>query len=104
MTTSTPPPGEPSRPSEETARAPEAGRGAGTHPPTGWTDVRFRWVNLLILIPLVTILPFLFNQLNPTLGGMPFFYWFQLAIIPVGVLCTLAVHLLTRHSGEEGRR
>jgi hypothetical protein len=98
MTTSTPPPGEPSRP-EETS---PAVRGATGHPPTGWTDLRFRWVNLLVLIPLVTILPFLFNQVNPTLGGMPFFYWFQLLIIPVGVVCTLAVHRLTRQSDEEG--
>jgi hypothetical protein len=98
MTTATPPPGEPSR-AEETS---PAARGATGHPPTGRTDLRFRWVNLLVLIPLVTILPFLFNQVNPTLGGMPFFYWFQLLIIPVGVVCTLAVHRLTRQSDEEG--
>jgi hypothetical protein len=104
MTTSAPQPGEPSRPSEETPPTPGSRSTDGPRPSTGWTDLRFRWVNLLVLVPLVTILPFLFNQLNPPLGGMPFFYWFQLAIIPVGVLCTLAVHLLTRHSGEEGER
>jgi hypothetical protein len=96
MTTSAPPPGESSSPTEETSPPEPA--------PRGWTDVRFRWWNLLLLVPLVTILPFLFNQENPTLGGMPFFYWFQLAIIPVGVLCTIAVHRLTRHVGEEGER
>lgn len=102
MTTSAPPPGEPSRPSEETSPPSGSGSAGGQRPSTGWTDLRFRWVNLLVLVPLVTILPFLFNQLNPTLGGMPFFYWFQLLIIPVGVLCTLAVHRLTRQSSEEG--
>jgi hypothetical protein len=101
MTTSTPPPGEPSR-QEETSPSPGARGATDQHPHTGWTDLRFRWVNLLVLIPLVTILPFLFNQVNPTLGGMPFFYWFQLLIIPVGVVCTLAVHRLTRRSDEEG--
>ena len=100
--TSAPPPDQPTGPTD--ASTPGASRDAGSHPSTGWTDVRFRWVNLLVLVPLVTILPFLFNQQNPTLGGMPFFYWFQLAIIPVGVLCTLAVHLLTRAASEEGRR
>ena len=56
MTTSAPPPGEaPSPPSEDTS------------PPRGWTDVRFRAVNLLLLVPLITILPFLFNQEDPTL-------------------------------------
>ena len=92
MTTSAPPPGEPPSTTEETS------------PPRGGSDVRFRWWNLLLLLPLITILPFLFNQENPTLGGMPFFYWFQLAIIPVGVLCTIAVHRITRHVDEEGER
>jgi len=93
MTTSAPSPGESSSPTAEE-----------TSPPRGWTDVRFRWWNLLLLIPLITILPFLFNQENPTLIGLPFFYWFQLAIIPVGVLCTIAVHRITRHVDEEGER
>jgi hypothetical protein len=92
MTTSAPPPEESSSPPEETLR------------PSGWTGVRFRWWNLLLLVPLITILPFLFNLENPTLGGMPFFYWFQLAIIPVGVLCTVAVHLVTRQAGEGGEQ
>ena len=103
MTSWPPPPDQPTRPTDGRRHA-RAARGAATDPSTGWTDVRFRWVNLLVLVPLITILPFLFNQQNPTLGGMPFFYWFQLAIIPVGVLCTLAVHLLTRAANEEGRR
>lgn len=92
MATSAPPPPEPPSAREKTSR------------PTGWTGIRFRWWNLLLLVPLITILPFLFNQENPALGGMPFFYWFQLAIIPVGVLCTLAVHRLTRDAGERGER
>jgi len=101
--TSAPPPDQPTGPTDASSE-PGASHDAGSRPSTGWTDVRFRWVNLLVLVPLITILPFLFNQQNPTLGGMPFFYWFQLAIIPVGVLCTIAVHRLTRAAGEEGER
>jgi uncharacterized membrane protein len=93
MSTPVPPPGESSSPTEEPS--PRS---------TGWTDVRFRPWNLLLLVPLVTILPFLFNQEAPTLFGLPFFYWFQLAIIPVGVICTVAVHRMTRHADEEGDR
>ncbi|GAA4784397.1 hypothetical protein GCM10023200_17550 [Actinomycetospora chlora] len=96
MTTSAPPPGESSSPTEETS-PPES-------PPRGWTDVRFRWINLLLLVPLVSILPFLFNSEEPTLAGLPFFYWFQLLVIPVGILCTVAVHRLTRHVDEEGEQ
>ena len=88
MSTSAPPPDEP-----ETAP-----------PSRGWTDVRFRPINLLLLVPLVSILPFLFNSKEPTLAGMPFFYWFQLLVIPVGILCTVAVHRLTRHVDEEGEQ
>ena len=77
MTTCAPPPGESSSPTDETPA-----------PSRGWTDVKFRPVNLLLLIPLISILPFLFNQAEPTLIGMPFFYWFQIAMIPIGILCT----------------
>lgn len=93
MATSAPPPRESSSPTEETSS-----------PPTGWTDVRFRWWNLLLLIPLITLLTFLLNRVAPTLGGLPFFYWFQLVFIPIGVVCTIAVHRLTRHADEEGER
>jgi hypothetical protein len=41
---------------------------------------------------------------EPRLGGLPFFYWFQMAVIPLGIVCTLAVHLLTRRADEEGGR
>ena len=41
---------------------------------------------------------------EPTLGGVPFFYWFQLAVIPVGVLCTVTVHLMTRDASEDGEQ
>jgi len=70
-------------------------------PHTGWTAVRFRWWNLLLLIPLIAILPPLFNVASPTLAGMPFFYWFQMAIIPIGIACTVAVHRITRAPDEE---
>jgi hypothetical protein len=93
MTTSAPPPGEAASPPSE-----------DTPPPRGWTDVRFRAINLLLLVPLISILPFLFNQEDPTLIGLPFFYWFQIAVIPIGIACTVAVHRLTRHVDEEGEQ
>ena len=77
---------------------------AATDPAPAAPSFNFRAWNLLLLVPLISLITPLFNITEPRLGGIPFFYWFQLAIIPVGVLCTLAVHLLTRHSGEEGRR
>lgn len=93
MAPSTPPPGEPTSPDE-----------ASPPPRTGGTGIRFRWVNLLLLVPLVSILPFVFNRAEPTLAGLPFFYWFQLLVIPVGIVCTVVVHPTTRHVDEEGDR
>jgi len=42
---------------------------------------------LLLLIPCVIALwvP-LYNSITPELFGMPFFYWFQLLLIPVSAL------------------
>ena len=53
--------------------------------------------NWLLLLPLVAVLlPWLYNREEPTLFGIPFFYWYQLAAIAVGVLSTLVVYRATR--------
>src|SRR5919202_1129396 len=57
-------------------------------------------VTLLLLVPVVLVLwPPLFNSPNPSLFGIPFFYWYQLAVIPVGVLCTALVYRATTRRG-----
>lgn len=66
------------------------------------TGLRPRAVNLLLLVPLIVLVTPLFNAARPSLGGLPFFYWFQMAVIPVGIVCTVTVHLLTRSTDEEG--
>jgi hypothetical protein len=51
----------------------------------------------LLLLPLVVVLiPQLYNRLRPELFGIPFFYWYQLAVIAVGVGSTLVVYRKTR--------
>jgi hypothetical protein len=52
---------------------------------------------LLLLIPCAVALwvP-LYNKVDPSLGGIPFFYWFQLASILFGALCVLIVYSLER--------
>lgn len=38
---------------------------------------RFYW---LLLLPLVAVtIPSIYNSIEPTLGGFPFFYWYQIA-------------------------
>jgi Protein of unknown function (DUF3311) len=55
----------------------------------------------LLLVPVLLVLwPPLFNAVRPSLFGIPFFYWYQLAVIPVGVLCTALVYRATTRRGD----
>jgi Protein of unknown function (DUF3311) len=54
----------------------------------------------LLVVPVVLVLwPPLFNKISPTLFGIPFFYWYQLAVIPIGVICTTIVYRATTRRG-----
>ncbi len=53
--------------------------------------------NWLLLLPLVaTLIPQLYNRETPKLFDIPFFYWYQLAAIAIGVTSTLIVYRITR--------
>ena len=54
------------------------------------------WNWLLVVPLLVTLYPPLYNRTTPELIGIPFFYWYQLAVISVGVLCTYVVYRKTK--------
>jgi hypothetical protein len=50
----------------------------------------------LLAVPLVlTLVPAIYNHEDPRLIGIPFFYWYQLAMILVAVTCTLIVYRMT---------
>lgn len=55
-----------------------------------------RWLLPLIFIPFIPVLyvPW-FNRIEPTLLGVPFYYWFQMLWIPLSALITYAVYLAT---------
>ena len=54
-------------------------------------------LNWLLVLPLLaTLIPPMFNRLEPELFGIPFFYWYQLAAISVGVITTLVVYRASR--------
>jgi uncharacterized membrane protein len=54
------------------------------------------WPFALLLIPfLTTVCPVLYNQVEPTLFGVPFFYWFQMLWIIVTAIIVGLVVLLT---------
>ncbi|OZM72815.1 hypothetical protein CFN78_14515 [Amycolatopsis antarctica] len=60
------------------------------------TGLRYSPWNLILLIPLAILVTPLFNSDRPRLIGLPFFYWFQLAFVVVGVLCVGIVYVMTR--------
>ncbi len=59
-------------------------------------------VALLLLLPFVGLLwlPF-YNQAGPDLFGFPFFYWYQLAWVPISSLITYVVWRSTRRSDDQ---
>jgi Protein of unknown function (DUF3311) len=55
----------------------------------------------LLLVPAVGLLiPSIYNQSDPELIGLPFFYWYQLAWVPISVAVTAFVY--SRTKGPEG--
>jgi Protein of unknown function (DUF3311) len=60
---------------------------------SGW-----RWWYLLFLIQFVAVLwPPFYNKLEPTLGGIPFFYWYQLVWVIIAAILTAIVYFATEH-------
>lgn len=68
--------------------------------PMGKEMGRLRLYHLLLLIPLVSLWVPFYDRSAPALGGVPFFYWYQMAWIPMAVLITLVVYRLDRRRGN----
>jgi hypothetical protein len=56
------------------------------------------WYLLLLIqfIPALAV-PF-YNRVEPVMGGIPFFYWFQLALVLVSALVTGFVYFVTERA------
>jgi Protein of unknown function (DUF3311) len=54
---------------------------------------------LLLILPFVgTLLPWIYNRAEPSLFGLPFFYWYQLAwVVVTSGLLGLVVYLTREH-------
>jgi hypothetical protein len=57
------------------------------------------WYWLLALPLIFLLIPQIYNSTDPELGGIPFFYWYQLAWVPASVVITWIVYRKT----SEGR-
>jgi 4-hydroxybenzoate polyprenyltransferase len=64
---------------------------------------RWRWVYLLFLIPVVATLwvPF-YNRAEPSLAGIPFFYWYQLLWVPLTAAILYIVYRADKRADGRG--
>jgi hypothetical protein len=53
-----------------------------------------RWLRLLLVLPFIAVLwvPF-YNAVEPTLLGVPFFYWYQLLWVLIASVLVYIVYL-----------
>jgi hypothetical protein len=52
---------------------------------------------LLLVVPMIgTLIPPIYNTKDPTLIGIPFFYWYLLLWVPVTVVCMVIITRFTR--------
>ncbi len=56
------------------------------------------WYLLFVLQVAVALWPPLYNKVEPTWMGIPFFYWFQLAWVLVGAALTAVVYFASEDS------
>lgn len=69
----------------------EAGTGRSDQRRAGWS-----WWYLLFLIQFIAVLwPPFYNKAEPSLIGLPFFYWYQLLWVILGAILTAIVHFAT---------
>jgi hypothetical protein len=58
-----------------------------------------RWYWLLI-VPFVALLAPVYLKTEPALGGFPFFYWYQFAVLIVSAVLTWIVYRATRETPQ----
>jgi hypothetical protein len=81
------------------ARRPD--RPASPSRPAGRT-----WPLIVALLVPAVVLPLLvpiYAREDPTLGGWPFYFWFQMAMIPLAVVLTVAAYYLARRADRQAR-
>ena len=55
------------------------------------------WVRLLLIIPFIAMLwVSSYDSAEPAIGGVPFFYWYQLAWVILGAIIIAIVYLVER--------
>ena len=79
-----------------------------TRPPSGTapSGTKSTWVVVGVLLAVGAIVPllvWLYDSESPTLGGFPFFYWFQFLLIPIVSALTYVAFRLSETATERDR-
>ena len=64
------------------------------------------WILVLVLLAPAVVIPLLvplYDRTDPTLFGFPFYYWFQMAMIPAAVVLTVIAYYLSRTADRRDR-
>jgi hypothetical protein len=64
------------------------------------------WILIIVLLVPAVVLPLwvpLYNRTEPELNGWPFFYWFQMALIPCATVLTFIAFTLSRIADRKDR-
>lgn len=67
---------------------------------------RRTWIGIcLLLLPamVVPLLVPLYDSVDQTLGGWPFYFWFQMAMIPAAVVLTVIAYYLAKGADRKDR-
>jgi uncharacterized membrane protein len=70
------------------------------------TSTRGRWILVCVLLAPSVIVPLyvpLYAKTDPTLFGFPFYFWFQLALIPASVVLTVIAYYLSKGADRMDR-
>ncbi|MFL6003627.1 MAG: DUF3311 domain-containing protein [Nocardioides sp.] len=77
-----------------------------SRPPRAGTSTGGLWTLICVLLAPAVIVPLLvplYDSEDPTLFGFPFYYWFQLALIPVAVILTGIAFVLAKGADRRDR-
>jgi uncharacterized membrane protein YhdT len=63
-----------------------------------------RWTLIVVVLAPAVVLPLLvplYDSEDPTLFGFPFYFWFQLGMIPVAVVLTVIAYYLAKAADRD---
>jgi Protein of unknown function (DUF3311) len=75
-------------------------------PPRTGAPSRTLWIVICVLLTPAVVVPLLvplYDSTDPTLFGFPFYFWFQLALIPAAVLLTGVAYYLAKSADQRDR-